>query len=191
MSKIVTNAVVLGQSGTASNNFLLDTDQAGALRIRRNADGSGGALLTVNSAGTLVQPAQSMVRLNTANGYGSTNTKILRFSTVVTNQGADITYVDSATLGASLTTNTAGVYAISFSMNFSSTAGCGLSLNTTTPTTSIVSIASSERLGGFNAAWGSISWTGYLAAGAVIRPHTDGTSAAASNLHDFTIVRVA
>ena len=49
MSKVVLNSVVLGQSGTASNNFLLDTDAAGALRIRRNADGSGGTVLNIDS----------------------------------------------------------------------------------------------------------------------------------------------
>lgn len=51
MSKVVLNSVVLGQSGTAANNFLLDTDAAGALRIRRNSDGSGGTLLVIDSAG--------------------------------------------------------------------------------------------------------------------------------------------
>ena len=36
---------------TDTNNFLIDTDGAGALRIRRKSDGSGGTVLTVDSAG--------------------------------------------------------------------------------------------------------------------------------------------
>lgn len=51
MSRVITNGVVLGRSPTAANNFLLDTDTAGALRIRRGADGSGGLVMSINSAG--------------------------------------------------------------------------------------------------------------------------------------------
>ena len=197
MSKVVTNSVVLGQSGTASNNFLLDTDAAGALRIRRNADGSGGSVLTVNSAGTLVQPAQSMVRLDTSNGYGSTNTQIRRFVNVRTNQGSDITYADSATLGGSFTINTAGVYAISYSDSFGVAGYFGISLSTTQPTIAIQSISTTDRacMGGTNGA-SQIASTGvtlYLAAGVVIRAHADsanGTTSAPDRCH-FAIVRVA
>lgn len=38
-------------SVTATNNFLVDTDGAGGLRIRRKSDGSGGTVLTIDSAG--------------------------------------------------------------------------------------------------------------------------------------------
>lgn len=51
MSQVKTNSVVLGQSPTDANNFLLDTDAAGALRIRRKSDGSGGLVMSINSAG--------------------------------------------------------------------------------------------------------------------------------------------
>ena len=46
-----TNSIVLGQSLTDTNNFLIDTDIAGTLRIRRGSDGSGGLLMTINSSG--------------------------------------------------------------------------------------------------------------------------------------------
>lgn len=191
---ITTNSYVLGLSGTDTNNFLLDTDGAGSLRIRRKSDGSGGTVLTVNSAGTLVQPAQSMVRLNTANGYGSTNTMIRRFTNTVTNQGSDITYADSATLGGSFTINTSGVYAISYCDDFSSVGAVGISLNTTTPSTSFFSIAAAEKLAGVSNPFGNYpteaSWCGYLAAGSVVRAH--GTAAGTGgNIALFTISRVA
>ena len=139
---------------------------------------------------------QSMVRLNTANGYGSTNTKIRRFTNTVTNTGSDITYADSAANGASFTINTNGVYAVSFSDNLSSGDYIGLSLNTSSPTTGIGGLATSEVLSissvpsaGVNN--GYVGWTGYLPAGSVVRPHTSGvTSGGAPDRAQFTITRV-
>jgi hypothetical protein len=142
-----------------------------------------------------VVPAQSMVRLHTSNGYGSSSTVIPRFTTVVTNQGSDITYADSATLGSAFTINTNGVYAISFGMTFANAnAQNGLSLNSSQLTTAIASIASADRLG-LNIA---VSTSGrlpvsnclYLPAGSVIRPHADGGTLAGAAETYFTIQRV-
>lgn len=140
--------------------------------------------------------ANSMVRLNTANGYGSTNTVIRRFTTVVTNQGSDITYDDSATLGASFTINTTGVYAITYTSQMGTTnAVIGVSVNSTQLTTSIINISASNRLCNVQTYTGGatthVSWTGYLPAGAVIRAHDDGNAATAGAIPQFTIVRVA
>lgn len=143
-----------------------------------------------NIAGTV-----SMVRLNTTNGYGSTNTKIRRFTNVVTNQGSDITYADSAALGASFTINANGVYAITYVDVFSSAADCGLSLNTTTPTTSISAISATESLSESTGASANFAvqcgWTGYLPQGSIVRPHTSGVSTGTSHPQTFTITRVA
>jgi hypothetical protein len=81
--------------------------------------------------GVDIKPAKSMVRLHTANGYGSTNTGVRRFTTVVTNKGTDITYADSATLGATFTINVAGVYGISYTDNFTASNSVAISLNST------------------------------------------------------------
>jgi hypothetical protein len=143
--------------------------------------------------GKLTQSVQSMVRVSAQNGYGSTNTKIRRFTNILTSQGTDITYADSATLGGSFTVNTNGVYAIAYQDQGSAAMAIGLSLNTTAPTVSIASIADAERLGvvslGSTLA-GSYSATMYLTAGSVIRPHTDG-SAGIGTLQSFIITRVA
>lgn len=48
---IKNDAYVLGNSLTDTNNFLLDTDGAGALRIRRKSDGSGGLVMSIDSGG--------------------------------------------------------------------------------------------------------------------------------------------
>lgn len=90
--------------------------------------------------------ANSMIRVATSNGWGSTNTRIRRFTTVVSTMGSDITYADSATLGGSFTINTTGVYAISYSDNFSVASVIGVSLNTTQPTVNVYSIPTAERL---------------------------------------------
>ena len=143
-----------------------------------------------------ISATRSMVRLNTANGYGSTNVMIRRFTNTVTNTGSDITYADSATLGASFTINTAGVYAIMFGDCYGGTSWLGLSLNTTGPTSNVTSIAAAEVLaaafvGGAGQAE-VVSWTGYLAAGSVVRAHTNGAAVGATpTAVQFTIVRVS
>lgn len=155
-----------------------------------------GAVTLTGTVAWTGQATPSMVRLNTANGYGSTNTKIRRFSGVVTNQGTDITYADSATLGASFTINTAGVYALTYSDQYSVASDHGISLNTTAPTANFSAVAAGEVLVGAtsgSANWGiAASWTGFLPAGSVVRPHNQGTAAGTAVAYcQFTITRVA
>lgn len=169
------DTVVIGAQGIESGSF-----KPGAIRP---VDTQVGAL-------------PSMVRLNTANGYGSTNTMIRRFSTTVTSQGSDITYTDSATAGASFTINTNGIYAISYSEAFISNSYFGISLNSSQLTTSVISITASNLLiqstNSNNTYSGAVSWTGYLPAGSVIRPHTAGqTAGTPANAIQFTMCRVA
>lgn len=139
---------------------------------------------------------QHMVRLHTANGYGSTNTAIRRFTTTVANTGSSITYADSATLGASFTVNTSGVYAISYVDCFTTTNGwLGLSLNSSQLTTQINGITQADILAVGNTVGanlvGHVSWTGYLSAGAVVRAHGQAGLVNGSGANAvFTISRV-
>lgn len=154
--------------------------------------------LIQGAGGQAAFTGKSMVRVNTANGYGSTNTRIRRFSGVVTNQGSDITYADSAANGASFTINTSGVYAISYTEGVTTTGGeyfCA-SLNSANLTTNAPSIPSAEVLCGTDipASGYSACASGsfYLTAGSVVRPHTaGGTGTAQNNRTLFTITRVA
>lgn len=152
----------------------------------------------VTPADTQMGALPSCIQVNTPNGHGSTNTMIRRFTNTVLNQGSDITYADSATLGASFTINTNGVYAISYGDTCNSADISGISLNTTQPTVAIYLLTNaSEALAmgvgtnGVSTAT-SCSWTGYLPAGSVVRAHTSG---AATGLYPaatrFTITRVA
>ena len=135
---------------------------------------------------------QSMVRVNTAAGYGSTNTAIRRFTNVVTNQGADITYADSATLGASFTINTNGVYAISYTDAFTAANDLAVSKNATSftglPSTLSEVLFESSSVGGVGTR-NSCGGSAYLVAGDIVRAH--GTGVASGTRQYFTITRVA
>lgn len=192
-------------AGDASNGVVLTSSNDNALTIQTGAAGAKVNAIALDSAGqaTLIQPPKlaasatvSMVRLNTANGYGSTNTMIRRFTNTVTNQGSDITYADSATLGATFTINTAGVYSISYSDNFSAATQMGLSLNSSQLTTAINSIAVADVLAASTSQGANgttlVQWTGYLPAGSVVRAHDSAvTTGTLTTQVQFTIVKVA
>ena len=192
------------QAGNAASTGLVTTGHTdGILELRSGTAAGGTVAMTVDAAQNLtftkqpIVPVQSMVRLNTGNGYGSTNPFIRRFSTVITNQGTDITYADSATLGATFTINTNGVYAITYSDNFNANGVTGISLNSAAPNATIDGAAAdSSRLvmGATSAANLSdcISSTLYLAAGSVIRAHTGGAADSTTpGRSTFTITRVS
>jgi len=191
--------VKLGDNADTSKNFLITTPAVadGTLSIQRE---NGTHVLDVDASGNLTatgkisQAIQSMVRLNTANGYGSTNTKIRRFTNVVTNQGTDITYADSATLGASFTINTSGTYGISYSDQFATAEAVFITINDSAPTTTPVvgDILGGASTPGANQA-ASTSCTLYLAIGSVIRARSSaGTATGVSTyVGQFIITRVA
>ena len=137
----------------------------------------------------------SYVRLNTANGYGSTNTVIRRFTNIVDNVGVDITYADSATLGGTFTINTTGVYNVSYSDQYTAANRLGVSLNSTQLTTGITSITTANRLTNTETAGANYSSccsaTFYATASSVVRAHTDGgVTGTQPTLCQLTIARV-
>lgn len=172
-----------GITSNAVNNFTLSLTETS---------------IPANFSNVLPQWSQSdsSVRLNTANGYGSTNTAIRRFTNTVDNLGSSITYSDSASLGASFLINEDGNYTITYNDVFSAGASMGLSKNTTQPTTNIASLTNvSERLAVIQASAANIAqevtWSGYLAKNDVVRAHTDSTSSSANpNQAQFTISKV-
>jgi hypothetical protein len=153
--------------------------------------------ISVSVSNTLPQfsESDSSVRVDTANGYGSTGTKIRRFSNVRDNIGTDIEYADSATNGASFRVVTAGTYNISYTDNFSAQGLLGISKNASSLTTSSQSLPTNETLAiastiGANQP-ASASWEGYLNVGDIIRPQTEGQAVGAtSSAVKFTISKV-
>lgn len=120
----------------------------------------------------------SVVRVNVCNGQGSTNTRIRRFTTTLASSGSDITYADSASLGASFTINTTGTYSLHYSENINSAGDFGISLNSSQLSTSIRSITAADRVAAAttnatdNTACCSVTLR--LNAGDVVRPHVAG-----------------
>ena len=137
----------------------------------------------------------SEVIVNTGNGYGSTNTRIRRFTTTQSSVGTDITYADSAANGASFTINTTGIYAISYTERPSSAGYFGISVNSTELSTSIDTIADTNRIAlsanGASLQATSVSVTTRLASGDVVRAHVGAAGAYdASFAQVFRIRRV-
>jgi hypothetical protein len=123
---------------------------------------------------------KSTVFVSAGNGHGSTNTKIRRFSNVFENRGLAIVYSDSATDGATFTIREGGTYAISYSEADGGGNRYGISLNSTSLTTSINALSFPEGLmqdntqGASNVFGKHLTYVGYFEAGDVIRAHTDG-----------------
>ena len=164
--------------------------QDGTITTTKLVDGN------VTPVKTQVGALPSMIKLGLANGYGTTNTCIRRFTNVLSTQGTDITYADSATLGGSMTINTAGVYAVAYTDQFNANAFTGLRLNTTQGATAIYSILAPECISGaYTPTSGGTAFVGcsqFFASGSVIRAHTQGNATGGNpNNCQFTITRVA
>jgi hypothetical protein len=146
------------------------------------------------------EDADSMVRLQTGNGHGSTNTHIRRFSNLLTNTGDAVTYTDSATDGASFRINETGMYHITYQDSKStSAANFGITRNCSGSdlTTDIVTLSDPTKV----LANGTIpaanvedlaSWSGILNEGDIIRAHTDSSPNGGNipNMTAFTISKI-
>lgn len=115
------------------------------------------------------------VIVHTGNGYGSTNTFIRRFTTVLENVGDSITYADSATLGGSFTINHTGVYAmyyqdtgqITYAITRNATGSSGAQLSTPGQMLAVLHATGTSSK--------SVSRVAKLTAGDVVRVHGSGT----------------
>lgn len=127
----------------------------------------------------LVTVGDHAVVVHTGNGYGSTNTKIRRFTTAMINVGTGITYADSATLGATFTINETGIYTGIYHEAHSAAWDYGVSKNSSQLTTAISSIAVADRIAWTYAATAgqtlTLAFTERFIAGDVIRPHGGST----------------
>lgn len=147
------------------------------------ADGS------VTPAKTQVGALPSMIRVVTSPGYASTNTNVLRFTTIDTNQGTDITYASSATLGDSFTINTNGTYAVSANIAVTGNSAVAITKNAISGFT--VPNALTQGVTG-GSTWNlPLAWIGYLPAGTVLRLLGDAVNPMSGTAQSFTVVRVA
>lgn len=93
----------------------------------------------------VVPPAQSSIKLDTGNGYGSgPGTNVRRFVNIVYNVGTDITYADTAGDGGTFTINTDGNYSVSYSDFGASSEIFGVTVNSSGLGTAILSLPALE-----------------------------------------------
>jgi hypothetical protein len=135
------------------------------------------------------------VRLDTPNGFGSTNTSIRRWTNTTEKKGSGITYADSAGNGMTLTINEKGTYCASYSDTRSGGASTvGISKNSNQLTTSISAITTLHRMAITNGATGfdAQSSACFKAnSGDIIRSHGSGSETGNAAEHQFIITKVS
>jgi hypothetical protein len=139
----------------------------------------------------------SQLRLDTYSGFGSTDTKIMRFTNVVENVGNmfsenHVSGYSSNAKGLEIIINRSGRYSIIFSTRILGTVGAlGISLNSNQLTTDILSITSSATRISLTANATALTlptvFTGYLKKNDIVRPHTSGDSVTPTDRSIFTI----
>ncbi|MES2355619.1 MAG: hypothetical protein V4568_14715 [Pseudomonadota bacterium] len=143
---------------------------------------------------------QSEYFVEGANGYGATNTMFRKFddfASQVTFTGFDVTYASDANLGDSFTVNASDYYSMTYWDNFSAAQVMAITKNDTQGTTAmnagsitkanVLAVASTTAANQI----GCVSVRAYLAAGDVIRAHTQGTSVGTATFNGigFRIIR--
>lgn len=89
----------------AANHYAMYFKSDGEL-YKKTSAGVESAVAPASAAGS------SYVHVSVGNGWGSTATKIRRFTTTDTTTGSDITFSDTSTVGSIFTINTDGLYSI-------------------------------------------------------------------------------
>jgi hypothetical protein len=137
------------------------------------------------------------ITVHTGNGYGSTNTKIRRFTTTLRQAGTAVQYVDDAVNGATFTIVDAGLYEVNYTdvYNTASSFLIGVTVNATNLTTSVNATPVANRIvfgaGPGGAAFPAcVTRTVRLFSGDVVRPHTDGQPNATTASVLFSIRKV-
>jgi len=152
-----------------------------------------GSLAKIRSGDVLNQ----QVYLHAGNGYGSTNTKIRRYTNAPLT-ATDMVYADSATNGMSVTVGKWGLYSISRNdAVVSANLDVGISLNSNQLTTNVSTITASNRVAiwempttGSANSQGNVSATRFLGPGDVIRAH-DNLAATDTGVYSwFLMTRV-
>jgi hypothetical protein len=137
----------------------------------------------------------NFLHYDTGNGHGAVSTRIRRFTNERVNVGCSVLYSDNANTGGAFTVQEAGVYTVVYNDGGGALVEFGLSLNTSTPTTSISSVTYAQgmrvRGSAANTVAGCTTWTGWLYVGDVVRAHTDGGPNVTDTRCAFSIQKAA
>lgn len=193
-----TNAITLVRNGSESINGTAanKTLQGNFFDWEVYSDGTNYFVTGMDVGNAAITAPDGHVIVDTGNGHGGTNTKIRRFTNTRLNQGSSITYADSAGNGGSFTINEDGVYAVTYcEENDAGVTQIGISVNGSALTTDINSITYAQgkravvEIG--SGSFGTVSWTGRLAASDIVRAHTDGAPGASTDNTIFSICQVS
>jgi len=156
-------------------------------------------VVSENALAVGMQVPRCELRVDGENGYGSTNTKILKYSTKTTDRGtcfsSNFASTMSTTDGLAVTILEDGVYGGTATKSTSGAAGhVGITRNSAQLTTSIASCTATDVLGIGRSDTGGAStgasFVKLLSAGDVIRPHADAV-ATSGFVGSFTITKVS
>lgn len=151
-------------------------------------------LIKASDVTTYTGIGDSAVEVTTGNGSGSANTKVRRFSTVVLNAGTAITYSDSSTLGSKFAINEDGLYYMEWSDVYASAGFMGISLDASSGSTAVQSLAYAERIAmnaHASAVISRVTYIAYLVQSNAIRPHAGTTvPTGTSDLTRFVIRKI-
>lgn len=131
---------------------------------------------------------RSELRFETGAGYGGTGTFIRNFTTTTVNSGSAVTGVVSSVNGASFTIQQTGIYCVTYHEPAGS-----VQLNISANAASLIAApAILEKLASTPAAsTGTVSFTGTISAGVILRPHPTTTGLTATNGSYFQIVKLS
>ena len=134
-------------------------------------------------------PVTSHIRVVGYNGYGSTNTKIVRYDDLHSITSDDFTFTQSAGNGDSITINTSGYYQVTHNVDASASNAYGTSVNSSELTTNIQSILRENIVTYHSNTGGSgtnMAAVHYFHAGDVIRGHHAGSAATDQTFLEIT-----
>lgn len=153
--------------------------------------------------GTWATPAgsaapNSEIAYDTANGTGSTNTQICRWTNQRKLVGSNLSIVQSATLGDYVLVGADGIYAITFFLAVpNSICDFGITINNSNPTGNIRTTTYAQGLRSLAYAGSSANssstthWTGHLSNGDKIYLCANATNASADAQTGFTVAQIA
>lgn len=156
---------------------------------------SNSYLVGISTGVMLWEPQpNSEVFVQAATAYGSTATKVRRWTNLLTSTGLAITFDQSTISGDTFTINESGTYAMTYCDQFNAVANMGISIDAS-GTTSVQSLTNTNVVCGNNTPGAELgtccSATRALLAGHVLRAHTDGTANGSNTwLQSFRIRKI-
>lgn len=186
-------------SGGTSRSTLYSTTARTGVAVRligriKATEATAGTWATNASEVSLVpfeeKNTPSQIYVDTFGGRGSTNTRIVYFTNVQTNQGSDISYTSSAVNGDSFTINTTGLYSMVLVPHTSSGGVAGISINSSALTSDIQTLTYAQGFRGYGEANMPIPQTLYLTSGDIVRVQSDASNLSANKACIFNIVKI-